>query len=174
MGIELVQWGEARKPTMKMTDPGVVTLLLRVTASSHAPRGIQHDPDGYFVVVEQSENAGADLSVSVTNPKKTAVLYSQTLGFKADDEWLTIPGTSVRLRLTKAAVDDGLSVAFPELGRGMLRLPVHNISALTESLKSAGFSVITTGGAPVTLPQGPQVIILRDPNNFYLQLMEAR
>ena len=56
----------------------------------------------------------------------------------------------------------------------MLRLPVHNIASLTESLKSAGFSLITTGGAPVTLPQGPRVIIVRDPNNFYLQPMEAR
>ena len=56
----------------------------------------------------------------------------------------------------------------------MLRLPVHNIAGVTESLKNGGFSVITTGGVPVTLPQGPQVIIVRDPNNFYLQPMEAR
>jgi catechol 2,3-dioxygenase-like lactoylglutathione lyase family enzyme len=174
MGIELVQWGEARTPTMRMADPGAVTLLLRVTASSHAPRGIQHDPDGYFVVVEQSENAGADLSVSVSDAQKTAALYTEALGLKADGGWLTVPETSVRLRLTKALVSDGLTVAFPEPGRGMLRLPVHNIAALTESLKSAGFSVITTGGAPVSLPQGPRVIILRDPNNFYLQLMETR
>jgi len=174
MGIELVQWGEARTPTMRMVDPGVVSLLLRVTASSHAPRGILHDPDGYFVVVEQSENAGADLSVTVRDIQKTAALYTEALGLKTDGEWLTIPETSVRLRLMKALVNDGLTVAFPEPGRGMLRLPVHNIAALTESLKSAGFSVITTGGAPVSLPQGPRVIILRDPNNFYLQLMETR
>jgi hypothetical protein len=45
---------------------------------------------------------------------------------------------------------------------------------LSASLKSAGFSVITTGGAPVTLPQGPRVIIVRDPNNFFLQPMESR
>jgi hypothetical protein len=56
----------------------------------------------------------------------------------------------------------------------MLRLPVRNISALLESLKNGGFSVITTGGVPVTLPQGPQVVIVRDPNNFYLQAMEAK
>lgn len=174
MGIELVQWGQARKPKMNMSDPGAVTLLLRVTASSHAPKGIQHDPDGYVVVVEQSENAGADLSVTVNDPEKTAALYTQALGFKADGGWLKIPETSVRLRLTKVIVDDGLSVFFPGPGRCMLRLPVHNIAALTESLKSAGFLVITTGGEPVTLPQGPRVIILRDPNNFYLQLMEAR
>jgi hypothetical protein len=104
----------------------------------------------------------------------TAALYTKALGFKTDGDWLAVPATSVRIRLTKAAGGEGLNVPFPDPGRGMLRLPVHNIAALTESLKSAGFSVITTGGAPVTLPQGPRVIILRDPNNFYVQLMEAR
>jgi hypothetical protein len=54
----------------------------------------------------------------------------------------------------------------------MLRVFVRHIDPLTESLKASGFTVITTGGAPVTLPQGQHVIILRDPNNFYLQLME--
>ena len=172
MGIELVQWGEARKPTMKNADPGVVSLLLRVPGSLHP--GIMTDPDGYFVVVEPSGNAGADLSVTVIDPEKTAALYTAALGFKPDGGWLDVPGTSVRIRLTKAVVEDGLKFPFPEPGTGMLRLQVHNIAALTESLKSAGFSVITTGGAPVTLPQGPRVIILRDPNNFYLQPMEAR
>jgi hypothetical protein len=51
---------------------------------------------------------------------------------------------------------------------------VRDIDALTASMKSVGFSVITIGGAPVTLPQGQRVIILRDPNNFYVQLMENR
>jgi hypothetical protein len=56
----------------------------------------------------------------------------------------------------------------------MLRLPARNITAFTASLKAGGFSVITTGGEPVTLPQGPRVIIVRDQNNFYLQPMEMR
>jgi predicted enzyme related to lactoylglutathione lyase len=56
----------------------------------------------------------------------------------------------------------------------MLRVFVRDIDALAASFKNAGLSVITTGGAPVTLPQGQRVIIFRDPNNFYLQLMETR
>jgi catechol 2,3-dioxygenase-like lactoylglutathione lyase family enzyme len=126
------------------------------------------------VEVEPSTSAGADLSVSVSDVSKTMALYTGVLGFKADAEWLAVPASTVRIRLTKATGTEGLSVPFPEPGRGMLRLPVRNIPALTESLKGAGFSVITTGGAPVTLPQGPRVIIVRDPNNFYLQPMEAR
>jgi hypothetical protein len=124
--------------------------------------------------MERSENPGADLSVSVSDVNKTTALYTKALGLRADGEWLAVPGASVRIRLTKATDVGGLNVPFPQPGRGMLRLPVHDIVALTESLKGAGFSVITIGGAPVTLPQGPRVIIVRDPNNFYLQPMESR
>jgi catechol 2,3-dioxygenase-like lactoylglutathione lyase family enzyme len=178
MGIELVQWGEARTPEHKpLADPGAVTLILRVTTGA-TPKAALHDPDGFPVEVERSENPGADLIVSVRDVSKTTALYATVLGFKEDGEWLDVPGASVRIRLTSAGGKDGLTVPFqghfPEVGRGVLRLPVHNIAGLTESLKAAGFFVITTGGAPVTLPQGPRVIIVRDLNNFYLQPMEAR
>jgi catechol 2,3-dioxygenase-like lactoylglutathione lyase family enzyme len=179
MGIELVQWGEARASGHKsISDPGAVTLILRVTNASAAPKATLHDPDGFPVEVERSENPGADLGVSVNDVSKTTALYTSVLGFREDGEWLDVPGASVRIRLTAAGGKDGLSVPFqghfPEVGRGMLRLPVHNLGRLTESLKAAGFRVITTGGAPVTLPQGPRVIIVRDLNNFYLQPMEAQ
>jgi catechol 2,3-dioxygenase-like lactoylglutathione lyase family enzyme len=175
MGIELVQWGEARTPEHKrIADPGTVTLILRVTDVNAAPKRSLLDPDGFAVEVERSGSAGADLSISVSDVSKTTALYTNVLGFKADADWLAVPGASVRIRLTKAKGAEGLDVHFPEVGRGMLRLPVRNIAALTASMKSAGFSVITTGGAPVTLPQGPRAIIMRDLNKFYVQLMETR
>jgi len=174
MGIELVQWGEARKPMQKqIADPGAVTLILRRADAGAAPKTL-HDPDGFPVEVQRSESPGADLSVSVSDVRSTTALYTSALGFKPDGDWLAVPGSSVRIRLTKAKGGKGLTIPFPEPGRGMLRIPVHGITPLTESLKGAGFSVITTGGAPVTLPQGPRVIIVRDPNGFYLQPMEAR
>ena len=172
MGIELVQWGDARKPEHeRIADPGAVTLVLH--RADAAPK-LLYDPDGFPVELERSENLGADLSVSVSDVSGTMALYSKVLGLKADGDWLAVPRASVRIRFTKAKSGEGLNVQFPHPGRGMLRLPVQNIADLTESLKRAGFSVITTGGAPVTLPQGPQVIVLRDPNNFYLQPMESR
>ncbi len=179
MGIELVQWGEARKPEQKrIAGPGAVTLMLRVTNAGAASKATLSDPDGFPVEVERSEVPGADLSVSVNDVAKTTALYAAVLGFKADGEWLAVPGSSVRIRFTSVSGKDGLtspfSGHFPEVGQGMLRLQVHNIGRLTESLKAAGFRVITTGGAPVTLPQGPRVIIVRDTNNFYLQPMEAQ
>jgi catechol 2,3-dioxygenase-like lactoylglutathione lyase family enzyme len=174
MGIELVQWGEARTPqNMPISGPGTVTLILHVREPTPTREAIRYDPDGFPVELEQSDGPGADLSISVTDANKTRALYSNVLGFKADGEWLPVPGAPVQIRFTKATSSEGLNVDFPEPGRGMLRLRVRNIAGLTESLKAAGFSVITTGGAPVTLPQGPRVIIVRDPNNFYLQPMEA-
>jgi catechol 2,3-dioxygenase-like lactoylglutathione lyase family enzyme len=174
MGIELVQWGEARQPqNQAVAGPGAVTLILR-RSDAGAERKVLRDPDGFQVEVERSENPGADLSLTVSDPKKTNALYTSVLGFNSEGETLEVPGASVRIRLTKAKSADGLNIGFPEPGRGMLRLPVRNAITLAETLKNAGFSIVTTGGAPVTLPQGPHVIILRDPDNFYVQLMETR
>ncbi len=159
MGIELVQWGEARKPKGEpIAGPGVATLHLRRSGGRKSLR----DPDGFPVEVEQAENPGADLTLSVSDAGKTTELYGRLLGLKFD-----------RIRFKKVKAGDAPGAPFPEPGQGMLRVFVRNIDALTASFKSAGLSVITTGGAPVTLPQGQRVIIFRDPNNFYLQLMEA-
>jgi catechol 2,3-dioxygenase-like lactoylglutathione lyase family enzyme len=160
MGIELVQWGEARKPKGEpIAGPGVATLLLRRSDGSKSLR----DSDGFPVELERSENPGADLTVSVSDAGKTTELYGGLLGLKSD-----------RIRFKKVKSSDAPTAPFPEAGQGMLRVFVRDIDALTASLKSAGFSVITTGGGPVTLPQGQRVIIFRDPDNFYVQLMETR
>jgi catechol 2,3-dioxygenase-like lactoylglutathione lyase family enzyme len=156
MGIELVQWGEARKP---QAGPTAVTLMLRRPG---AIRTTLDDPDGFTVEVDPSVIAGAALVIGVNDAGKAAALYESTLGLKSDQVRFTTAGNK------------GLDAPFPTPGQGMLRLFVHNIDAVAASLKSAGFSVITTGGVPVTLPQGQRVIILRDPNNFYWQLMETR
>jgi catechol 2,3-dioxygenase-like lactoylglutathione lyase family enzyme len=156
MGIELVQWGEARKP---QAGPTAVTLMLRRPG---AIRTTLDDPDGFTVEVDPSVIAGAALVIGVADTRKAAALYESTLGLQSDQVRFTTAGNK------------GLNVPFPTPGQGMLRLFVGNIDALTASMKSAGFAVITTGGVPVTLPQGQRVIILRDPNNFYWQLMETR
>jgi hypothetical protein len=180
MGIELVQWGEAGKPEHKhVMDPGAATLLLRVTnadalvaRAGKAGYGVMrrnlgpptlHDPDGFPVELEQSDNPGADLTVSVSDIGKATELYGRLLGLKED-----------RIRFKKVKAGDAPVASFPAAGQGMLRVFVRDIDALTASLKGAGFSAITTGGEPVTLPQGQRVIIVRDPNNFYIQPMEAK
>jgi catechol 2,3-dioxygenase-like lactoylglutathione lyase family enzyme len=159
MGIELVQWGESRSPRGKpMEGSGAVTLILRRTEGD---RKTLHDPDGFPVEFERASNPGAGLMVSVKDLNNAEALFRSPLGLKPD-----------QIRFTGSKPETESSASFPAPGQGMLRLFVRNVGALTASLKGAGFSVITTGGEPVTLPQGQRVIILRDPNNFYLQLME--
>jgi catechol 2,3-dioxygenase-like lactoylglutathione lyase family enzyme len=160
MGIELVQWGEARKPKGEpIAGSGVAALYLRRSGGRKSLR----DPDGFPIELEQSENPGADLTLSVSDVGKTTDLYGRLLGLKFD-----------RIRFKKVKGGYAPGAPFPEPGQGMLRVFVRDIDALTASFKNAGLSAITTGGAPVTLPQGQRVIIFRDPNNFYLQLMETR
>jgi catechol 2,3-dioxygenase-like lactoylglutathione lyase family enzyme len=175
MGIELVQWGEARTPKGgSIAGAGTVTLTIFQEEAVPDDNGLLHDPDGFPVQVTQRDTPGASLDIDVKDLPATIALYSKLFGFKADGNWLSVPGGSLRIHLTRDKVGAGLNPPFPEPGRGMLRLQVRNIDALTASLKTAGLTVITTGGAPVALPQGPRVIILRDPNNFYFQPMEAR
>jgi catechol 2,3-dioxygenase-like lactoylglutathione lyase family enzyme len=174
MGIELVQWGPARTPKGRLIE-GAGTVKLMIVQEAEVPDGgLLNDPDGFPVEVAHGDTPGASLDVDVKDLPATMALYTKLFRFKADGNWLSVPGASLRIHLTRDKVGSGLNPPFPEPGRGMLRLQVRNIDALTASLKSAGLSVITTGGVPVTLPQGPRAIIVRDPNNFYLQPMEAR
>lgn len=154
MGIELVQWGEARAPK---AEPCAATLVLRQAGAAQST----DDPDGFPVEMEQSQNPGAELRVAVSDVRREAALYASMLG------------APERIQFTQSNGEKS-SAPFPQPGQGMLRLFVHDVNALTASMKSAGFAVITTGGEPVTLSQGQRVIILRDPNNFYLQLMQMK
>ncbi len=174
MGIELVQWGEARKPEHKPLDvPGAVTLILRRTGVT-SERKTLRDPDGLAVEVQRSEKPGADLRIAANDIAKASAPYTEASVFRPEGGALLIPGSSVQVQFAKAKGTSAPKLGFPEPGQGMIRLVVRHLDALIASLKSAGFSVITTGGEPVALPQGPRVVILRDPNNFYVQLMEMR
>ena len=169
-GIELVQWGDSAEPLR--ADGYARLMLYRVDGSPYRPDRyptLLLDPDGLQLEVERAERVAVCVGIQADDVPKTAALYTKVFGFKADGKWLSTPGSDVRIWLGASRPSD----VYSKPARAMLRLQVRNIDALTESLKSSGFSVITTGGAPVTLPQGPRVIILRDPNNFYWQLMEA-
>jgi hypothetical protein len=174
MGIELVQWGQARTPKGGSIE-GAGSVTLTIFQEEAVPDdGLMHDPDGFPVQVAQRDTPGATLDMDVKDLPATLALYTKIFRLNADGNWLSVPGTSLRIHLTREKGGAGQNSTFPEPGRGMLRLQVRNIDALTAALQNAKFSIITTGGVPVTLAQGPRVIIVRDPNNFYLQPMEAR
>lgn len=175
LNLEFVQWGPARKPGhTPVPDPGAVTLTLRRTDAANAGATL-HDPDGFPVHVVQSDNPGADLTISVSDIRKTSETFVGVLGFKPDGDWFTVPGGSTRVQFTKAASGSGAAIPFPSPGRASLRFSVHDAAGLSARLKDAGLSVVTTSGAPVKLPyNGPYAIILREPSGFGVQLIEAK
>lgn len=175
LNLEFVQWGPAGKPAHDpVAEPGAVTLTLRRTDGANAGTTL-HDPDGFPIRVVQSDTPGADLTISVSDIKKTSSAFIKVLGFKPDGDWFTVPGGSTRVQFTKAAGGAGAAIPFPSPGRASLRFSVHDAAGLTSRLTGAGLSVVTTGGAPVKLPyNGPYAIILREPSGFGVQLVEAK
>lgn len=175
LNLEFVQWGPAQELKHNpVAEPGAVTLTLRRTDAANAGTTL-HDPDGFPVKVVQSDQPGADLTISVSDIKKTADTFIKVLGFKPDGDWFTVPGGSTRVQLTKAASDAGASIPFPSPGRASLRLSVHGAQDLAARLTNLGFSMVTVGGAPVKLPyNGPYAIILREPSGYGVQLVESK
>jgi len=160
LNLELPEWRDARP----LSDAGWAALTL-----SNLKEGSHTEPDGLLIEQGRADTPAAYLSVQAKDVPKTVALYSNVFGFKADGNWLSLPGEALRIQIVSKLPGNAAQAA---PSHAMLRLRVRDIDALTASMKAAGFSVVTTGGEPVTLPGGPRAIILRDPNNFYWQPME--
>jgi hypothetical protein len=57
-------------------------------------------------------------------------------------------------------------------GAGVLHLRVRDFDAVFNGFKAAGATVVSLGGQPVNV-DGTRAVILRDPDNFFLQLEES-
>lgn len=58
-------------------------------------------------------------------------------------------------------------------GTAILQVRVKDVDALTKKLAASGVPVITTGGAPVVIRPGLKIVLVKDPNNLILELMQA-
>lgn len=97
MGIELVQWGDPGSPKPLGGDGYARLALFRPNAVPD--RATSRDPDGLQVNVGRAEKPALDLVVNADDIPKTIALYTKVLGFKADHNWLLMPGTSLRILL---------------------------------------------------------------------------
>jgi lactoylglutathione lyase len=59
-------------------------------------------------------------------------------------------------------------------GSPILQLYAHDLNVLMPKLKSAGFTVISEGGQPVEFGPNARIVVVRDPNNLFLELIERR
>jgi predicted enzyme related to lactoylglutathione lyase len=199
MTVELITYRDFdRRPVKpRLEDPGATTLILRVRDAADMRRrllgaggreiatNIVQDPDGFYVRLVEDRNlpgplGGATLGVTIADTSATLKIYRDILGFvpgPTDSGLRTIapiPGARVStIEWTEFKTSDRQAVRtrLPDPGTTMLLMPVRDVEAVAEAIKSAGGEMISAGGKTVTHPNGSSVIIVRDPNNIFLELI---
>ncbi len=86
----------------------------------------------------------------------------------------TIPGTSTAFTLIefKNVPRTPLTGRVQDPGTAILQLRVRDVDALVKKMKSAGVPIVTTGGEAVEIRPGLKIVIVKDPNNLMLELMQ--
>ncbi len=155
------------------------------------------DPDGFFVELMKSNASGAKLMLTVENMDRTLGLFRDLLGFQPEagksfvrdkarlkslgltngefrSATAKVPGTMFEVEFLefKGLRRQPVSPAIHDPGAGVLRLVVRDVDALLGTLKSAGVPVVSAGGEPVSIG-ARHFVILRDPDNFFFQLVPA-
>jgi len=146
------------------------------------------DPDGIFVeLVQPPRPRGSPrpapplevrLGVTVEDVNGTAQFYWDALGFTGDSSprvaKLRVPGDAFPVDFTAPNYADRKPVhsAIHDPGSGVLRLRVGDFDAAVKALKAEGATVVSAGGEPVNLGRN-RAVILRDRNNFFLQVLES-
>jgi catechol 2,3-dioxygenase-like lactoylglutathione lyase family enzyme len=141
--------------------------------------------------------AGSAFEATVRDADATARFYNQHLGFDFplnaafnDNQQMAstagapgasfrqsrvdIPGTTVPFTLIefKNIARKELSGRTQDPGTTVLQLTVRDLASLSKTLKAAGVPIVTTGGEPVQFAPGLKILIVRDPNNMLLELVE--
>lgn len=154
------------------------------------------DDDGFIVELSQSDTPGGGFETTVNNLDDTLKAY-RALGWKpADanawngDKAMTdnagTPGAQFRQSRMPLGNTATASIAFIEFkdiarkplhtrtqdpGTAILQLNVQGLDALLAKMKAAGFTIVSTGGEPVSLGGG-KIALVRDLNNLTLELID--
>ena len=200
LGLEFAEFKDAvQKPFRpRIQDPGasLITIPVRDVRSVVAKLkedgapvssdGVVTDPDGFFVRLVEG-TSGAKLSLAVQSTDRTLGLFRDLLGFQIgkglvqdkvggpglQSSTAKIPGTEFEVEFVEYRGDDR-KVVIPGIhdpGAGVLRLIVRNVDSLLQTLKAAGFPVVSAGGETVSIG-ARHVVILRDPDNFFVQIFD--
>jgi catechol 2,3-dioxygenase-like lactoylglutathione lyase family enzyme len=158
----------------------------------------QGTPSATSTVPASSNVYGGQFELTVTDSAASVRFYNDLLGFDMqlgesfnDNQLMAatagtpgasfkqsrsmIPGTTVGMTLIEFAHIERRLLAgrVQDPGTAILQLRVRDVAALTASLKAAGVTVVTAGGAPVEVRPGFPISIVRDPNNLLLELLPA-
>ena len=85
----------------------------------------------------------------------------------------TIPGTTASIVFIEFANVDrkALKTRVQDPGTAILQLMVRDMDGVMKILKANNANIISTGGEPVALGAS-KLVIVRDPNNLYLELIQ--
>jgi predicted enzyme related to lactoylglutathione lyase len=200
MTVELITYKDFATKAVKprLEQPGATTLILKVRDAADMKRrllgaggteistNVIQDPDGFFVrLVEDKSLAapvgGATLGVTIDDTARTLKIYRDILGFTpgpTDSNLRTIapiPGARVStIEWTEFKTPDlpAIRSRLPDPGTTMLLMPVREAEATAKALAAAGSEVISANGKIAIHDNGSKVIIVRDPNNIFLELIE--
>jgi catechol 2,3-dioxygenase-like lactoylglutathione lyase family enzyme len=157
--------------TLAVRDVDSVMAKLREDSTPVVGKGILMDPDGFYVRLIEG-TSGAKLSLTVDRMDRTLHLFRDLLGFQPHGTTAKVPGTDFEVEFMefKGADRPAVSLGIHDPGAGVLRLVVRDVDALLQDLKTAGVRVATAGGEPVSAGDR-HFVILRDPDNFFFQLV---
>ena len=144
----------------------------------------------------------ARVRLTVSNMDRTVALYRDALGLRgnvgpaaADAAFMRmlgvssgtvrmatfeVPASPVMIEFMEFSGIDRRTVnsSIQDPGSTRMQLQVRNLDAAIQAVVRAGGSVISTGGKPVELPAGRggsiRAAMVRDPDNLFLVLIEAR
>ena len=143
---------------------------------------------------------GGGIEITAADAEKTASFYQSVLGFvpqtggNADyngDKLMTdtagtpgaqfrqrrlmVPGSSVAITFIefKSIERHPLSARVRDPGSAVLQLRVGDAGAASKALAAAGAQIISVGGEPADLGNNVHIAIVRDPNNLFLELIQA-
>jgi lactoylglutathione lyase len=187
----------------RLQDPGAITLTLPVQdleavktrlnrlkglewISASMGQVVVRDPDGIFVELVQPLAVLKDqpkevrLTVTVVDLDRTTRFYREALGFTGGGSAaqeiarLRVPGDAfpVDFSAPKNADRKPVHSTIHDPGSGVLRLRVGDFDAVVKALKAEGATIVSAGGEPVNLGRN-RAVILRDMNNFFVQVLES-
>jgi catechol 2,3-dioxygenase-like lactoylglutathione lyase family enzyme len=158
-----------------------------------APRG---NPAAPAQAQPQGNIIGGGFELAVENTEKTVDFYRKVLGFQItagttfnNDKVMNetagvpggafkqsrgpIPGANAQIVFIEFANVDRkpMKTRIQDPGTAILQVNVRDMDGLMKVLKANGVNIITTGGEPVSL--GPaKLVIVRDPNNLFLEFIQ--
>jgi len=158
--------------------------ICELTAPANAAAGTGSNVigGGFEVTVNDAERIGTyyralgfDSSAPAAfNGDKLMTDTAGTPGAQFRQSRALIPGTSAFIGFIefKDIVRKPLQAQVQDPGAPILQLFVRDLNPLLPTLKTAGFAVVSAGGEPVEFGPNARIVLVRDPNNLFLELIQ--